>query len=118
ALDAVMEDDAPLDAPRLEILARTSLRWRGAPEVPIERARDATALTAALQDRIQVVPASGYNVISDVAGVPITIRNDLDTPITVRTQVSSDRPLVRIEEPAAVTVPARGQVDVTVQVEA
>ncbi|WP_422116052.1 DUF6049 family protein [Brachybacterium sp. UNK5269] len=118
ALDAVMEDDAPLDAPRLEILAGTSLRWRGTPEVPVERARDATALTAALQDRIQVVPASGYNVISDVAGVPITIRNDLDTPITVRTQVSSDRPLVRIEEPAAVTVPARGQVDVTVEVEA
>lgn len=117
-LAAAMEDDAPLDAPQLEILAGTSMRWRGSPEIPLARAQDATALTTGLQDRIKVVPASGYNVISDAANVPITLSNSLDTPITVRIEVTSDKPLVQIGEPKVVTVPARGQIDAVVDVEA
>lgn len=117
-LAAAMEDDAPLDAPRLEILAGTSMRWRGEPEIPAARTEDASSRAAQLQDRIGVVPASGYNVISDAVSVPITISNDLDTPITVRIQVTSDRPLVKIGEPKVVEVPARGQIDAAVQVEA
>ena len=117
-LAAAMDDDSPLDAPRLEILAGTSMRWRGEPEIPAARAEDASARAAQLQDRIEVVPASGYNVISDAVSVPITISNGLDTPITVRIQVTSDRPLVKIGESKVVEVPARGQIDAAVQVEA
>lgn len=117
-LAAAMEDESPLDAPRLEILAGTSMRWRDDPEIPAARAKGASALAAELQDRIDVVPASGYNVISDAVAVPITITNDLDTPITVRVQVTSDRPLVQIGEPMVVEVPARGQTDAAVDVEA
>ncbi|WP_262425016.1 DUF6049 family protein [Brachybacterium sp. Z12] len=83
-----------------------------------QRGRRASALAAELQDRIDVVPASGYNVISDAVAVPITITNGLDTPITVRVQVTSDRPLVQIGEPMVVEVPARGQTDAAVDVEA
>lgn len=117
-LASVMEDDAPLDAARLEILAGTSVRWRGDPEIPTQRAREATDLTTELQDRIDVIPASGYNVISDAVNVPITLRNDLDTPITVRIDVTSDKPLVQVGEPKLVTVPARGQIGAAVEVEA
>ncbi|WP_394216725.1 DUF6049 family protein [Brachybacterium vulturis] len=117
-LATAMEDDAPLDAPRREILAGTSIRWRGAPEIPATRAQEASALSTALQDRIQVVPASGYNVISDAVSVPITISNGLDTPITVRIEVTSDKPLVQVGKPAVVEVPARGQLDAAVDVEA
>ncbi|WP_193106318.1 DUF6049 family protein [Brachybacterium sp. FME24] len=117
-LASVMEDDSLLDAPRLEVLAATSVRWRGHPDVPASRARDAAAHTQELKGRIEVVPASGYNLISDSVGVPITVTNGLDTPITVHTHVSSDRPLVRVGETKAVEVPAQGQVDVTVPVEA
>ena len=117
-LSSVMEDDAPMDGPRLEILAGTSMNWRGSPEVPVARAREAADLTAQLQGGIQVVPASGYNVISDAVNVPITISNDLDTPIRVRLEVSSDKPLVQVGEPQLVTVPARGQIDAAVEVEA
>ena len=63
-------------------------------------------------------PASGYNVISDEVSVPITIRNGLDTPITVRIEVTSDKPLVQVGEPTVVEVPARGQIDAAVDVEA
>lgn len=117
-LAAAMDDDSPLDASRLEILAGTSMRWRGEPEIPAARAEDASARAAQLQDRIEVVPASGYNVISDAVSVPITISNDLDTPITVRIQVTSDRPLVKIGESKMVEIPARGQIDAAVDVEA
>ncbi|MGP9536706.1 DUF6049 family protein [Brachybacterium sp. AOP43-C2-M15] len=117
-LSAAMEVDSPLDAPRLEILTGTSLRWRGLPEVPAGRAQETADLTAELRSRIQVVPASGYNVISDAVSVPITINNDLDTPIRVRIAVTSDKPLVRIGDPTVVEVPARGQIDASVDVEA
>ena len=117
-LAAAMEDDAPLEAPRREIIAGTSLRWRGEPEIPSARAQEASALSSALQDRIQVMPASGYNVISDEVSVPITISNGLDTPITVRIEVTSDKPLVQVGEPTVVEVPARGQIDAAVDVEA
>jgi hypothetical protein len=117
-LAAAMDDDTPLEAPRREIIGGTSMRWRGVPEAPAARAQDASATAAALQERIQVVPASGYNVISDAVTVPITIGNDLDTPITVRIEVTSDRPLVQVGPPQVVEVPARGQIDAAVDVEA
>ena len=118
ALGAAMEDDAPLDAARREILSATSLAWRGDPGTPASRAQDAAERADALQDRIQVVPASGYNVVSDTAAVPITITNGMDTPITVKVTVTSDRPLVQVGEPAVVTVPAHGQTNASVDVEA
>lgn len=117
-LGSAMEDDTPLEAPRREIIAATSTRWRGQPEIPAARARDAAGIVDSLQDRIQVVPASGYNVISDEVSVPITVSNGLDTPITVRIEVTSDKPLVQVGEPIVVEVPARGQVDGAVDVEA
>lgn len=118
-LGAAMDDDAALDAPRLMTLSGASLRWRGMAGVPAERARETGNQVDLLMDRIHVVPASGYNLISDSAGVPITLTNELDTPITVRTALSSDRPLVRIaEEQPEVTVPARGQTEIAVPVDA
>src|SRR5699024_8081382 len=54
-LAAAMEDDAPLEAPRREIIAGTSIRWRGQPAIPASRAQDASDIATALQDRIQVV---------------------------------------------------------------
>lgn len=117
-LAEVMEDRAPLEGPRLEVLGATSQRWRGDAEATATRAADAAERTAALRERIQVLPASGYNVISDSAAVPITITNDLDTPITVQVVVASDKPLVQVGEPQTVEVPARGQVDASVSVEA
>jgi hypothetical protein len=118
ALGTAMEDDSPLSAPRREILGATSTHWRGDPGTAASRAQDAVERTDALQERIDVVPASGYNVISDTAAVPITITNGLDTPITVKVSVSADTPIVKVGEPAVVTVPARGQAEATVDVEA
>lgn len=116
-LGAVMEDDAALDGPRLEVLSAASEHWGSAAD-STARAELAESAVADLTGAISVVPTSGYNLISDSAGVPITVKNSLDTPITVRIAVSSDRPIVRVGEQPVVTVPARGQIDKTVPVEA
>ncbi|MGP4917694.1 DUF6049 family protein [Brachybacterium tyrofermentans] len=117
-LASVMEDDASLAVPRLELLTSTSRLWRGSPERSEELARSAETSAEEMQGKIEVVPASGYNLISDSVGVPVTISNGLDTPITVSTRVTSDRPLVQIGDIEAVEVPARSQVDATVPVDA
>src|SRR5699024_8389367 len=55
---------------------------------------------------------------SDEMSVPITIRNGLGTPITARVALTSDKPLVQVSEPIVFEVPARGQADAAVDVEA
>lgn len=117
-LAAVMEDDRALIGPTLMAASATSPRWTGAEQAAQSLADDAVASLAELSGRIDVVPASGYNLISDSAGVPITVTNDLDTPITVTIEVSSDRPLVRIDDAPQITVPANGEISTTVPVEA
>ncbi|MGO2823539.1 MAG: DUF6049 family protein, partial [Brachybacterium alimentarium] len=117
-LATAMEDDASLDATRLQVLSGTSLRWSGDPEGISALADDSRDTAQGLEDRIEVIPASGYNLISDSVGVPVTISNDLDSPITVRPEVTSDRPLVQIGDVEDVTVPAHSQVDAAVPVEA
>src|SRR5699024_12483195 len=47
-----------------------------------------------------------------------TCRHGLDTPITMRGAVSSDKRLVQVGEPVVVEVPARGRADAAVDVEA
>src|SRR5699024_8144916 len=83
-LSATMSDTASLERARLLVLSGTSARWRDEPEVPAAKAEEASALGRSLLEEIEVVPASGYNLISDAAGVPITVTNGLDTQITVR----------------------------------
>ena len=117
-LASVMADDISLEGPRLLTASALSTVWSGSEDAISERAAAASATCADLLGRIEVVPASGYNLISDAAGVPITVTNRLDSAITVTTAVSSDRPLVRFEEQPVVEVPARGQVEFTVPVEA
>lgn len=118
ALAEVMEDQTALEEPQWQILDGLARRWRTDPQGHADHVEDVLADAATLRGEIAVVPASGYNVISDTAGVPITITNRLDTPITVRPLVTSDKPLVSIAPSDPVVVPAGGQVDVTVEVDA
>lgn len=117
-LEVALKDPAALEGPRLLALSGASVRWRDDPEVPTQRAEQAAERAETLNNAIEVAPASEYNLISDSAPVPITVTNGLDTRIRVRIQVSSDRPLVHIEEQPVVEVPARGQIETTVPVSA
>lgn len=70
-------------------------------------------------ESVSISTASSYNLVSDSAGVPLTITNRSDTPVTVTPRVSVSKRIVRLpDKPSAVTVPARGQSTVTVPIEA
>ncbi|WP_165831789.1 DUF6049 family protein [Brachybacterium endophyticum] len=114
----VAEEDAPFSATRTLILTTASQTLAGRGEVAKARAADAEKQVASLRGAIHVDPASGYNLVSDSAGVPITVTNELDSPITVQVAVSTDRPIVRVGEPTTVSVPARQKKEVTVPIDA
>lgn len=118
ALAEAMEDDAVLDAPSVHTLAALSQRYTDDPDRAATMLREAQQELDRMLSMVTVEPASGYNLVSDSSGVPITLNNGLDTAITVRPRLRTDRPLVRISEPKQVTIPARGQAEVTVPVEA
>jgi hypothetical protein len=118
AVAAVAEDDAPFSATRTLILTSTSTTLAKDHDEAAKRARTAQKDVASMREAIHVVPASGYNLVSDSAGVPITVTNDLDSPITVKVEVSTDRPIVRVGDPTTVEVPARQKKEVTVPIDA
>ncbi|MFC0675933.1 DUF6049 family protein [Brachybacterium hainanense] len=117
-LAAVMEDDATLDALRLQILAATGTAHRTDADGQRALADGLGAEVEELRGAVTVAPASEYTLVADSAGVPITVANRLDTPITVQVAVTADTHVVRIGEVPPLTVPARGSAQVTVPVEA
>ncbi|WP_344356003.1 DUF6049 family protein [Brachybacterium phenoliresistens] len=117
-ITSVMEDPAAADAAELLLLAAASTGHRGDEQEARQGADAAVARTDELTAAVQVVPVSEYTLVADAAGVPITVRNALPTPITVQVLVSSDTHVVRIGDPETVRVPARGSAQVTVPVEA
>jgi hypothetical protein len=115
---SIAQEDAPFSATRFLILSTTSSRLAGKEDRTSDRVQTASEQVASMRESIHVVPASGYNLVSDSAGVPITVTNGLDSPITVEVAVSTDRPIVRVGEPTTVEVPARQKKEVTVPIDA
>lgn len=117
-LRSVMQDPQQLEGPRDLLLTSSSTALADQPQLISDRTDLAAAQLGQMHQAITVIPASGYNLVSDSAGVPITISNQLDTPITVQIRVRADRPIVDIGEPPVVEVPARGQTEVVVPIDA
>ncbi len=118
ALRSAMAEDSALATPQRHLLVATSRQWRGRPEAMNAHQKAAAQAAHELHEAIRVVPASGYNLIADSAGVPITVENHLDTAVTVTPVVSSSRPIVHVSPLKPLTVPPQGKVDLTVPVEA
>ncbi|MCL6424006.1 DUF6049 family protein [Brachybacterium sp. JHP9] len=117
-LGSVMDDPQQLDGPHDLLLTTSSIALATDTATAQSRADAAAAQFEAMRGAITVVPASGYNLVSDSAGVPITVSNQLDTAITVQVRVKADRPIVDIGEPPLVQVPARGQSEIVVPISA
>lgn len=113
-----MEDPAAVEAPLTLALAAVSDQNR------TDQARqDALAAAARrgmsrVREQIRITPASGYNLVSGSAGVPITVSNSLGTSIHVTVHARTDRQVARFGEPVTLTVPAYSQEDATIPVEA
>lgn len=83
------------------------------------RVKHAEPVVTALASKLRLTMSPNYNLVSAGAGVPFTVRNDFDTPVTVTPQASVSQRIVRIKNaPSAMTVPPRSSTSGKVQLEA
>lgn len=118
-LARTVPDPAALVAePDARLLAAASAAWRPAPG---DRAAFTTAAMMAvvdLQRSLGVEDSATVNLISASGDLPVTIRNDLDQPVTVTVHLTSDDPALQVPAKVPVQVPAFGTSTVGVQVHA
>jgi hypothetical protein len=72
----------------------------------------------ALVRSVSVVPSSTFNLISAAGDLPITVRNDLEQPVTVRVVLHSSDPKLVVGAEPELTVPARGDETARIPVKA
>lgn len=73
--------------------------------------------SAAFQDSVYVEQGSAITVLADRTELPVTIRNDLPSAVTVQLVVSPSRGLLRVEQPTvSVVIPAESFQRVSVPV--
>lgn len=94
ALAAILDDPTPVVAPFGEALLRAqSMTWRTEPDVATTLLDSIQRELAVRTDAVHVLSRGSIVFSGDVGAVPVTIENDLDTPVTVGVQL--------IGEPAA-----------------
>ncbi|MCS6711860.1 hypothetical protein JSY14_07430 [Brachybacterium sp. EF45031] len=117
-LSDAVQDPHLLDVPVVTALSGASEQWRGGSPEPRRRAELAAQDAARLTAGVSVRTPSSVNLVADASNVPVTVRNDLDSPVRLQARVSADKPLVRLGQPPVVEVPARSSTQVSVPVEA
>ena len=88
-------------------LALFSSAWRDNPQGRDAEWQRAQEDSAAFQDSVFVEQGSAITVLADRTELPVTIRNDLSSAVTVQLTVSPSRGILRVEQPTvSVVVPA------------
>lgn len=76
---------------------------------------------AALDERVAavgLVTSSAVNLVSSSGNLPVTVRNDLDVPVTVHVHVTSRSPILVVEDTPTITVEPRSEAIAVVPVTA
>lgn len=98
-------------------LALFSSTWLTSPQAQQAEWERAQQDSAAFQDSVYVEQGSAITVLADRTELPITIRNDLPSTVTVQLVVSPSRGILRVEQPTiSVVVPAESFQRVSVPV--
>lgn len=94
ALAAILDDPTPVVAPfGVALLRAQSITWRTDPDVAASLLDSIRRELEVRTDAVHVLSRGSIVFSGDVGAVPVTIENDLDTPVTVGVQL--------IGEPAA-----------------
>lgn len=118
-LARTVPDPAALVAePDARLLAAASAAWRPAPGDRAAFTTEAMMAVVDLQRSLGVEDSATVNLISASGDLPVTIRNDLDQPVTVTVHLTSDDPALQVPDKVPVQVPAFGTSTVGVQVHA
>jgi hypothetical protein len=98
-------------------LALFSSAWLTSPQAQQAEWDRAQNDSAAFQDSVYVEQGSAITVLADRTELPVTIRNDLPSTVTVQLVVSPSRGILRVERPTiSVVVPAESFQRVSVPV--
>jgi hypothetical protein len=79
--------------------------------------RDVAAAVAARRNKVRVLPGS-VTLGAQVGPIPVTVKNDLDQPVTVRVTLTPRTAALRVRDSAVIVVPPGQSRDVRVTVEA
>lgn len=98
-------------------LALFSSAWIANPQGQTSEWERAQADSAEFQDSVYVEQGSAITVLADRTELPVTIRNDLPSAVTVQLVVSPARGILRVEQPTvSVVIPAESFQRVSVPV--
>jgi hypothetical protein len=79
--------------------------------------RDVAAAVGARRNKVRVLPGS-VTLGAQVGPIPVTVKNDLDQPVTVRVTLTPRTAALRVRDSAVIVVPPGQSRDVRVTVEA
>jgi hypothetical protein len=107
--DVAMATDAPdqlLNGPATDLLAAVSLPLRSDSDVRASAIAAAHTQGELVVNAVTVTSSSELTLVSTSGNVPITVRNDLNSPVTVRVVMTSRSPSLLIDDQPLVTIPA------------
>lgn len=107
--DVAMATDAPdhlLNGPARALLAAVSLPLRSDADVRASAISAAHAQADVVVNAVTVTSSSELTLVSTSGNVPITVRNELSAPVTVRVVMTSRSPSLLIDDQPLVTIAA------------
>lgn len=103
---------------QLRLLQVASAAWRADPGGRSSFWNVVRAAAAEVPTRVGVLATGTVNLISETGGLPVTVRNGLDQPITAQLRLTPQGPSIRLPELVPVELPAGSEVAVPVPVSA
>lgn len=94
-----------LDGPIRTLLRTISITARNDREGRAQSIEAALNETSSILDAVRVTSSSEVTLVSNSGNVPVTVRNDLPSDVTVRIVMTSLSPNLRIDEQPIVTIP-------------
>jgi len=105
-------------ANRLDLLALLSTQWSSQQELWQERVTSNLTASATLLNAVTITTRGPINVAADRVPFPITLRNELNQPVTVRVQVVPSNGRLLVESDIDATIDANSAQTITIPVTA
>lgn len=97
-----------------DLVAPLAVAYRSAPDARAAAVAHGVSAAQTLRQGVSVVPGSSINLVATSGDLPVRVRNELATDVTVTVVLRPDDPRLKIEEQPVVTVRAGGEQEVAV----
>lgn len=112
-------DPSALMTPTREAIGRAlALAWRSNPSGRTSQVSYISSAADAMLTKLQVLPSSTINIISQATELPVHISNDLPVPVNIVIQLDSYDNRLKQTKPVEVTLQARQSSTIPIPVEA